>query len=505
MYMMMNLSLMLTVFTAQQSLADVDINNLSSSLPSQPNPADSTPPAGYNSFPPLPSNDDIGYENLLKSQPQLPKQYIPHDAAIKTKAEAFQGKTLLNPKVAELPDFVDAGGTANNLLTVGGIFKILQASGKIKQGFSVSEGLSRNVNLGAAFSTQFGKITRLPTGFYSEQIYKITLNPAAAVDALPSSFIVKCVKWVGAKTVKNRQRQTPIKEIQDLKRVEQIILPKVIQLKEKDPLFPTLAVPEHTFYYFDADHLKQYVAVLPLSSGRSVQSLMNDSFLLGDIQGFDEMIKKVGRALGAFHYRLAPPEEQQKLSSGALPYKDFKTHIHGDFHNGNVFFDEDGVTFIDNASIADSIINLKNPLADIYRFYTFMYGYGIFSLSPQQYHDLENSFMSFTEGYVAAFPAHIQESIKRSLVAAFEDMHRSIKNQFGEYLAGKRVNLPPIATDDPDLKLFRYFIFNYIKSYLNAGNTKESLVNKFFYNPDQVDPPVQNIIPSSEPTGRYID
>ena len=122
MYKLVKLGLMLTIFTTQQSVAD--------------------------------SQNDIGYEPQinggyadLASLSEFFKDKAPmiSEDEIKIKAKALKGKILLDPIISELPNFIDEGGVIKNNLTIKGIFKILQAGGKIKRDFVSSETLLGNI------------------------------------------------------------------------------------------------------------------------------------------------------------------------------------------------------------------------------------------------------------------------------------------------------------------------------------------------------------------------
>ena len=228
---------MLTILMTQQSMADSNLLAQNKIMNSNvlPSSASQKSEDGYgnDSFS---SQSDIGYEPQVNGGyadlallAELSKEKPPviSEEEIKIKVEALKGKTLLDPVISGLPNFIDEGGVIKNNLTIKGILKILQAGGKIKRDFVTSEDLSSHIKLNLSVKTPFGNVTRLETGFFSDQIYKITLNPAAAVKASHSSFIIKSVKAALGPITKSRRQETPIKEIQDLKRVEQIILPKV--------------------------------------------------------------------------------------------------------------------------------------------------------------------------------------------------------------------------------------------------------------------------------------
>ncbi len=219
-------------------------------------------------------------------------------------------------------------------------------------------------------------------------------------------------------------------------------------------------------------------------------------------------MKKVGRALGEFHYNLASFETKQKLNDGTLAYTDFKTIIHGDFHKGNVFIDQNEVTFIDNATIANSIINPQSPIIDIYRFYGFTYNYTMLQFDPSQFRQVNNSFISFIDGYISAFPTQIQDSFKKSLQMIFEEINTAIKEQFEGYLTNKIDNIVPIATNNRNLQWFLNFVLANVKQFEAKGGAKSTLAEKLFQTPtgEKVLAPNNEIKSSnSEPVGFYID
>lgn len=120
-----------------------------------------------------------------------------------------------------------------------------------------------------------------------------------------------------------------------------------------------------------------------MALGNTVSNTLDNAFLFRNEKNIDQLMERIGRALGAFHYHMATPEEQQKLQQPF--YADFQTIVHGDFHKGNIFVGPQGVTFIDNASMAESIIYPKSILIDIYRlFQTTTYSFKSLTLYPAQ-------------------------------------------------------------------------------------------------------------------------
>ena len=158
MYKIVTLGLMMTIFTVQQSSAEITLP-----VPVQNNEINES---GYINVPSSqqknsskddshllkkPSEASTSYSEGYTKLPSPPSTKIPQIAPkveIKMRAGVNAGKTLLDPMVAELPNFIDAGGVANNLLTGNGILKILQAGGKIKRDFVNVENLSNTIKLG---------------------------------------------------------------------------------------------------------------------------------------------------------------------------------------------------------------------------------------------------------------------------------------------------------------------------------------------------------------------
>lgn len=424
------------------------------------------------------------YENFSDEEPYFQK----FNDDLKGMATSFDNKVLLNPEVKELTGFISQGGihqaNSGTLLTIKGILLILQASGKIKQNITIDKTVFKVLELGTVIDSNFGRITRLQTGYYSDQIYEVTLKPEIAANPEACSFVIKSVKWGGDKgkprIVKTRHQPTPVKEIQDLKRVEQIILPRALALKQIHSFFPTLAVAQDTFYYFDSLGEKQYVAVLPMALGNTVANIFNNAILLKNEKKIDQVMEQIGRALGEFHYHMATLEEQQKVKKSF--YADFQTIVHGDFHRGNIFVGPQGITFIDNASMADSIIHPQSIMVDIYRlFQTTNYSYSSLSLPLTQLKRLKSSFIWFSKGYAQAFPSKIQEKIEQFLMDTFTDINLVIQSHFKNYLTDAGLSSPPkINRDDKYWPILR-LTEQSIKLYLSQpGSTKEDLASKIF-------------------------
>lgn len=426
------------------------------------------------------------YENLPQAQaPSLQK----FNTDQKEKPAFFEKKVLINPEIRELLSFKNQGGVVQNnsetLLTIKGILIILETSGKIKPNIKIDKGLPGTIQLGNVINANFGEIARLKTGFYSDQIYRVTLKPEFAANPEARSFVIKSVRWGGGKSpraIRTRHQQTPVKEIQDLKRVEQIIFPTAIALKKNYPFFPTLAVAEDTFYYFNPLGEKQYIAVIPMALGDTAANILNEATLFDDEKEIDLTMERVGRALGEFHYHLATPEEQEKLKNPS--YASFQTIVHGDFHGGNIFVGPQGVTFIDNASMADSINHPQSILVDIYRlFQTTNYSFLSFTLPLLQFKHLKSGFIAFAKGYAQAFPPEIQGKIEHFLMDTFKEIDLTIQNHFKDYF--QFGSLPSLSKTDRNDKywLTLYLTEQSIKYYLSQpGNNKEDLMPRIFLN-----------------------
>jgi tRNA A-37 threonylcarbamoyl transferase component Bud32 len=276
-------------------------------------------------------------------------------------------------------------------------------------------------------STPFGEIIISRGGFFSRQIYDVKISPLYAVDPNNTRFIIKLIGWGNIKDsdkIKSRDQPTPIKEIQDLNLTKQELGATFKKLERENPFFPKIALHNTTFYYFDTTGRKNYLTVLPIAQGISAKKLTEN--LTPSSTKLDDIMTKIGRALGEFHYNLASEEQKNNLSSTSL-FNNFKTITHGDFHLGNVLIDMDTISFIDNASIAESLRDPQSPFIDIIRLYSIFLYLNNPNKSTQIFSTIKHSFLSFIQGYIEAYPTNERELIRKSILNMLEKLDHLVK------------------------------------------------------------------------------
>jgi len=210
-------------------------------------------------------------------------------------------------------------------------------------------------------------IKTVEAGFYSTKIYIVDVQESYR-NTPDAVFVIKGLR--NAENVSNAKMNTPQKEMQGLEKVQQFIIP---QLKGTGV---HIAETKGAFWYYDQtqsfgaphDLRKNFVVVLGIAAGESVHSL-GEKLLQGQITAkqWNDGLRSVGEAIGKIHFTLASPETKKSLSRGIANLKAFKTTIHDDLHGGNVFYDDKShqVTFIDVASMADSLTDKTSPLKDV--------------------------------------------------------------------------------------------------------------------------------------------
>ncbi len=330
---------------------------------------------------------------------------------------------LLTPQIEEIT-FKKAIADGQRSLESNEIFHILWKSGVMKPLPPNTE--STFLGLGDdAITTNFGKIIIRTGGFFSQAIYEVILAPEYATNPDNAHFIIKQIGWGNIEEgdkVKKRTQATPTKEIQDLNLVKQVLEPQFLELSQ-NPFFPKMALHNTTFFYFDDRGRKNYISVLPVVQGASARSTIENN---SNTTQINETMERIGRSLGEFHYKLASQEQRDRLSS-TLDFNNFRTIIHDDFHLDNIFLSDQNVSFIDNASIANSLRTPQSPLRDIVRLYTInLYLYNMES-NPLNFNKIKDSFNAFIEGYIQAYPHAEQYVIRQTIAETLKTLDDLIK------------------------------------------------------------------------------
>lgn len=415
-----------------------------------------------------------------------------HLLELQAKTQKLTGKFLLSPQIKEIV-FKNTIPHDRKFLTSDEVFTILQQSGLMNSipldtpGYQPEFGSSIT-------ETPFGSITQFGGGFYSDQVYKISLEPTWAMQADQKDFIIKIIQWGGGNTpdrIKSSAQPAPIKEVQDMERVKQVLVPIITEVQKTDPLFPIIATHESAFYYFDDQFNKHYLTILPIVPGQSANQIITTQ--AGSAIAVNKTMEQIGRALGEFHYQLASEEEKQKLFS--TDFSEFKTIVHGDFHLGNIFIaPTNQVSFIDNASMAESLVTSQSPFIDIFRLYSMtLHVYNLNSMFSISYKNLKQSFMSFIKGYVLAFPEETRDKIEASILKALMLADKIVAKNM-EYLSKGETNQLEKTNDlygKSGLNQLLTISINSFMRYLKNSSSPQTLINKLsidLSNPDLEEP-----------------
>lgn len=353
------------------------------------------------------------------------------------KTKLASSPRLLTPEIGLIDFGYDIPNTRDYLLS-NEIFHTLFKSGVMK----ALPALNKNTepDLGSdTISTPFGEIIISRGGFFSRQIYDVKVSPSHAITPNNTRFIIKLIGWGNIKDgdkIKSRDQPTPIKEIQDLNLVRQELESTFKKLESENPFFPKIALHSTTFYYFDTTGRKNYLTVLPVAQGISAKKL-TENLTLSSTK-LDDIMTKIGRALGEFHYNLASEEQKHNLSSTSL-FNNFKTITHGDFHLGNVLIDVDTISFIDNASIAESLRDPQSPFIDIIRLYSIFLYLNNPDKSTQIFTTVKHSFLAFIQGYIEAYPINERELIRKSILNILEKLDHLVKENTLRIINNKSV------------------------------------------------------------------
>ncbi|MBX3486397.1 MAG: hypothetical protein KF798_00630 [Candidatus Paracaedibacteraceae bacterium] len=367
-------------------------------------------------------------------------------AQIRKNSSENKAPRLLTPQIEEIT-FKKEIADGRKSLESNEIFHILWKSGVMKPIPANTE--STLLDLGDdTITTKFGEIITRTGGFFSQAIYEVILTPEYATNPDNAHFIIKQIGWGNIKEgdkVKKRTQATPIREIQDLNLVRQELGATFTRLQSDNPLFPKMALHNTTFFYFDTSGRKNYLTVMPIAQGTSAQTLAKKN--QSSPQEFDKIMAQTGRSLGEFHYQLASDKQKEELAS-SLDFNTFRTVTHGDFHLGNILISGDIVSFIDNASIADSLKEAQSPFIDIIRLYSMsLYIYNSNS-DMETFRMIKHSFLPFIHEYIEAYPSNERESIQKTILNMLETFDTLVKENAQHIIQGKPLSLTTMPGDE---------------------------------------------------------
>ena len=174
-----------------------------------------------------------------------------------------------------------------------------------------------------------------------------------------------------------------------------------------NPDFPIIVLQEMFFIYKDKDNTSNALEVMHLAHGEQLSRIVRSQ----DLTLIQRSVKKTGRALGLFHVYF------MNDNNSSDPEK-WKTMVHGDFHLGNVFFDDNTsrVYFIDNGDMRIGEPSIDFDLLDGLSLRAIEPPSSIEEedptrLRPEQYADF---ILNFLKGYLSAYPLD-----KRKIIATY--------------------------------------------------------------------------------------
>lgn len=182
-----------------------------------------------------------------------------------------------------------------------------------------------------------------------------------------------------------------------------------------DRELPIVLLQEMFFIYKGNDNKNYTIEVMHLAHGKMVNTLIDDHN-----ENDQQWAAKIGKALGLFHL------EFMNYNNSSSP-KNWTTMAHGDFHMGNVFFDEKGsrVYFIDNSDM-----HIDNPFKDL-EFLNKIANYGFDEALDAERPEGKkkntlNFILAFIKGYLSAYPLKTRGSmaayIKEKLKPAYDQL-----------------------------------------------------------------------------------
>jgi hypothetical protein len=156
-----------------------------------------------------------------------------------------------------------------------------------------------------------------------------------------------------------------------------------------NPELPIIVLQEMFFIYRGNDNKKYTIEVMHLAHGEDLSVVIDHHD-----ENNQQWAQKVGKALALFHLEFMNYRHSKDPAA-------WTTMVHGDFHLGNVFFDEktSRVYFIDNAGM-----EMDNPYKDLeFLASLMMHGFSDAVDSPASF-KLLNFIRYFIKGYLSAYP-----------------------------------------------------------------------------------------------------
>lgn len=229
-----------------------------------------------------------------------------------------------------------------------------------------------------------------------------------------------------------REEQTPLFFLK-ISRADLTSVPQKLDALQKGPIgrfgvkalsnrdLPIIVLQEMFFTYKGNDNKIYTIEVMHPAHGKQLSRIMRTEEDIDDpthpnygkrtpetaeyLKLVQKCAEKVGKALGLLHV------EFMNYHNSNLPLN-WTTLIHGDFHMGNVFFDDEKsrVYFIDNEKMKEN----KSPIMD-FNILVYLTDIALTdmvkSLPLRKY---ENFLLYFIEGYLSAYPLE-----KRKYIAAY--------------------------------------------------------------------------------------
>lgn len=240
---------------------------------------------------------------------------------------------------------------------------------------------------------------------------------------------------------KFRDKPDQEEEIYDLHELQES--PPVRQLGAiGNATYPTLSFSESYHTYRDVRGKDWYLAILHAAKGEALWTIYLD--YLSSLDKEDEATSKLlnashiyqtfGRLLADFHLKFmkdpkcpfTPPYVGQELQK-------CKTIIQGDLNPKNVFSHDEHITFIDNASMAESLTVPQLVTADVaYPYVMLALWDRSLHLSPHQKayktRYFNTIFSAFLDGYLEVYKKHNQNMISPFAQYLFAQTHNILIN-----------------------------------------------------------------------------
>ncbi len=244
---------------------------------------------------------------------------------------------------------------------------------------------------------------RFKRGTYTKFLFEVNLREQSSWNGQSHQLIVKGIK--NPKEIFHRSCQSPITELQSYAYLRESNIGALEQAN--NPFLPVLGLDLGSFWYFSPEtQEKQYITILPKMNGSELSYFIEDEeYQANSIIKY--IFKRVGRALGEFHYRLASPEAQEAVRQGE--FSNFMTVNHHDFYPENILYDEDTdvVAFIDLATMAETH---RKPVPFWHDIFFFYYQTKYRRWKVEDLEQVNILMKKFVEGYGKALPIGIRKN-----------------------------------------------------------------------------------------------